>query len=180
MLGYKIIKKGVIDRIKPLGVPIIASEIRSGFSKPAFFVQLMPIGEETNHSITENIVTINIHYFSEDKTDLDNLNMLDKLRKLFTNKLIAGDRNLTLYNKRYDLDDNVLQFRFDLRYTEYIADYNNSIVLPDGEIPPWEGSKPGDIINPDIDPDTGEDTSYEKMKELIIENEVIVDGTTTN
>lgn len=30
----------------------------------------------------ERIITVNIHYFSEDKTDLDNLKMDDKLNML--------------------------------------------------------------------------------------------------
>ena len=118
MLGYEMIKKGVIGMIKPLGINIIASDMRSGFKKPAFFVQLMPISEDSDCDISLNILTINIHYFSDDKTDLDNLKMLTKLRKIFVNCVEFEDRSLTIYDKRYELDENILQFKFDLKYTE--------------------------------------------------------------
>lgn len=118
MLSIVDIKKAIVTKLKPLGINIVASDIRSGFKKPAFFVQIMPIGEDVNSDISINTLTINIHYFSEDKTDLDNLKMIDKLKKIFVNKLEINDRTITISDKRYDIDDNILQFRFDIRYTE--------------------------------------------------------------
>lgn len=112
------IKKAIIDKLKPLGVNIIASEIQSGFKKPAFFVQLMVISEESDADMNVNTLTVNIHYFSEDKTDLDNLKMIDTLRKLFVVTLKTDSRTLTLSDKRHDIYDNVLQFKFDIRYTD--------------------------------------------------------------
>ena len=118
MLSIVDIKKAIVTKLKPCGINIVASDIRSGFKKPAFFVQIMPIGEDVNSDISINTLTINIHYFSEDKTDLDNLKMIDKLKKIFVNKLEINDRTITISDKRYDIDDNILQFRFDIRYTE--------------------------------------------------------------
>lgn len=122
MLSYESIIKGVNSMLKPIGVPIISEEIRSGFDKPAFFVQFMPIGEDTNNSMSESIVTINIHYFSKEKTRVANLKMLGKLREIFKICIYADDRTLTISDKRYDLENNVLQFKFDIRYTESIID----------------------------------------------------------
>ena len=85
----------------------------------------MPVGEDVNSDISINTLTINIHYFSEEKTDLDNLKMIDKLKKVFINKLEINDRTVTISDKRYDIDDNVLQFMFDIRYTEEV--YRESI-----------------------------------------------------
>lgn len=120
MLSIVDIKKAIVTKLKPLGINIVANDIRSGFKKPAFFVQIMPIGEDVNSDISINTLTINIHYFSEDKTDLDNLKMIDKLKKIFVNKLEINDRTITISDKRYDIDDNILQFRFDIRYTEEV------------------------------------------------------------
>lgn len=133
MLSLLEIKKATVNKLEPLGVPIIANDIRSGFDKPAFFVQLMPIGDETDISISTSTVTINIHYFSKEKTEIENLKMLDKLKKIFINKLEVEDRVLTLYEKRYDIDDNVLQFKFDIRYTESAyVDPEDEIIYEDG------------------------------------------------
>lgn len=120
MLSIVDIKKAIVTKLKPFGINIVASDIRSGFKKPAFFVQIMPIGEDVNSDISINTLTINIHYFSEEKTDLDNLKMIDKLKKVFINKLEINDRTVTISDKRYDIDDNVLQFMFDIRYTEEV------------------------------------------------------------
>lgn len=120
MLSIIDIKKAIVTKLKVFDINIVANDIRSGFEKPAFFVQLMPIGEEVNNDISINTLTVNIHYFSKDKTDLDNLKMIDKLKKVFVNKLEVNDRTLVISDKRYDTDDNILQFMFDIRYTEEV------------------------------------------------------------
>lgn len=120
MLSIIDIKKAIVTKLKTFDINIVANDIRSGFEKPAFFVQLMPIGEEVNNDISINTLTANIHYFSKDKTDLENLKMIDKLKKVFVNKIEVNDRTLVISDKRYDTDDNVLQFMFDIRYTEEV------------------------------------------------------------
>ena len=120
MLSILDIKKAIVTKLKVFDINIVANDIRSGFEKPAFFVQLMPIGEDVNNDISINTLTVNIHYFSKDKTDLDNLKMIDKLKKVFVNKLEVNDRTLVITDKRYDTDENVLQFMFDIRYTEEV------------------------------------------------------------
>ena len=114
MLSIIDIKKAIVTKLKVFDINIVANDIRSGFEKPAFFVQLMPIGEEVN------TLTANIHYFSKGKTDLENLKMIDELKKVFVNKLEVNDRTLVITDKRYDTDENVLQFMFDIRYTEEV------------------------------------------------------------
>lgn len=112
-----LIKKGVVQKLQPLG-KVISSDIRNGFDKPTFFVQVMPIGDTTDCNINTSTVTINIHYFPKEKTDLELLKMIDKLKRVFVNVLDVEGRTFTLNDKRYDITDNVLQFRFDITYTE--------------------------------------------------------------
>lgn len=111
------IKKSIVEKLEPLG-KIIANDIRSGFDKPAFFIQLMPLGDTPGVNISTITLMINIHYFPNDKIELENLKMLDNLRKIFIHTLKCGDRVFTLSDKRFDIIDNVLQFTFDIRYTE--------------------------------------------------------------
>ena len=118
MISLVSIKKAIVSKLKKIGIAIISNDIRSGFAKPAFFVQLMPISNDSYNGYQERIITVNIHYFSEDKTDLDNLKMDDKLNSLFVKTLKVNELSLPIYEKRSEIDDNILQFKFDLRFTE--------------------------------------------------------------
>ena len=118
MISLVSIKKAIVSKLKKIGIDIISNDIRSGFAKPAFFVQLMPISNDSYNGYQERIITVNIHYFSEDKTDLDNLKMDDKLNSLFVTTLKVNELSLPIYEKRSEIDDNILQFKFDLRFTE--------------------------------------------------------------
>lgn len=130
MLSLIDLKKAIVENLKPLGINIIANEIKSGFKKPAFFIQLMPISNNTGISMQERIITVNIHYFSEEKTDIANLKMIDTLNNLFINCIKVGDRTLTIYEKREELEDNVLQYKFDLRFTEGVLSQENRESTP--------------------------------------------------
>ena len=63
MLSIVDIKKAIVTKLKPFGINIVASDIRSGFKKPAFFVQIMPIGEDVNSDISINTLKLTINSF---------------------------------------------------------------------------------------------------------------------
>lgn len=116
MIGYIDIKKAITDKLREelSDIKILAMEELSGFDKPAFFVQLIPVNENIYIDYEEKFLTVNIHYFSEEKTDLANLKMLDKLNSVFLNTLKLQDRNITITSKKPAITDNVLQFKFDI------------------------------------------------------------------
>lgn len=118
MIGYVDIKKAVIDvlKLKASAVKVVATEELSGFDKPAFFVQTMPVSDTSSIDYEEKLLSINIHYFSSEKTDLANLKMIDQLNQAYFNTLKIGNRVITLSNKRHQITDNVLQFKFDLEF----------------------------------------------------------------
>ena len=118
MISLVSIKKAIVSKLKKLDISVISNDIRSGFEKPAFFIQLMPISNDSYGEYQERIITVNIHYFSDDKTDLDNLKMDDILNRLFVTTLKIDNNVLTLYEKRSEIDDNILQFKFNLIFTE--------------------------------------------------------------
>ena len=125
MLSLVSLKKAIVEKLRVLNIKIIANEVKSGFEKPAFFISLMPISNDTGIDMQERVITVNIHYFSKEKTDIDNLKMIDKLNNLFINCIKVDDRTLTIYDKREELEDNVLQYKFDLRFTESIKSKND-------------------------------------------------------
>ena len=104
-------------KLEPTGVPVVADDIRSGFEKPAFFVQLTTVSDKEDASI----ITVNIHFFPENKTQLELFKMTDKLNEIFKDYLIQiGKEGLKIDEIRTDYIDNVLQYKFDLRI-EYEA-----------------------------------------------------------
>lgn len=132
MIGYVDIKRSIIDvlKLKVGTVKVVANEEMSGFKPPVFFVQMIPINDTPYRDYEEKLLTVNIHYFSAEKTDLANLKMLDQLNLAFFNALKVGDRVLTLQNKRHQISDNVLQFKFDLQFSNDLdgEDVNNDWV----------------------------------------------------
>ena len=130
MLSLVSLKKSIVDKLRVLNIKIIANEVKSGFEKPAFFISLMPISNDTGIDMQERVITVNIHYFSKEKTDIDNLKMIDNLNNLFINCIEVEDRVLTLYGKREELENNVLQYKFDLRFTESIKTSSDDDFVP--------------------------------------------------
>jgi len=159
MIGYVNIKKSVTDVLEAnaSSIAVIPNEELSGFEPPAFFVQMMPISDTPYIDYEVKLLSVNIHYFSEEKTDLANLKMIDQLNKAFFNVLKIGDRVITLSNKRHQIIDNVLQFKFDL---EFAVDCD--VVEVNGE---W-------LMPTDLDETLGyTDGALELMQELELKEE---------
>jgi hypothetical protein len=120
MIEYADIVAAVQERLK-INFPKVyrpEGSTKSGFDKPAFFVQLVVISENTYNDYSDKIVMIDIHYFAESKKNIEILKMKDNLNKVFKNTLEVKDRRLTLMDKRPQIIDNVLQFKFNLEFTD--------------------------------------------------------------
>jgi hypothetical protein len=161
MIGYVDIKKAVSDvlKVKVSSVRVLPAEELSGFRPPAFFVQLMPISDDAFIDYEEKLLTVDIHYFSAEKTDLANLKMADQLNNTaFFNTLKIGDRVITLKSKRHGIVDNVLQFKFELEFSN-----DCEVVEVNGE---W-------VMANKLDEDLGyTEETVELMQDLVIEEEV--------
>lgn len=99
-----------------------ADEIKEGFDRPCFFVQILPVifnYDTVNFSSNRLMVVIN--YFSRDGTDLENLKMYDELKQAFGTTLAVQGRHLALQDIRTDIADGVLQFKFDLDFFDGIT-----------------------------------------------------------
>jgi hypothetical protein len=131
MIGYADIKSSVLLKLKQKFPDINrpATDIESGFPRPAFFIQLLPIGENDFNDYSEMLLTVNIQYFSKEKTEAANLEMADNLRKAFK-ILNVSERFLEVKEKRFLIQDNVLQYKFDLNFTDgaYLVEVNGEYV----------------------------------------------------
>lgn len=64
-------------------VKIYGSEVKEGFVRPSFFVQLFVESNDLfSDDITENHMTVEIVYFGKEKTGLENLKMYEQLKKV--------------------------------------------------------------------------------------------------
>ncbi|SJO77839.1 phage tail terminator family protein [Clostridioides difficile] len=123
MLKIVSVKKAIVDKLKPLKIKIVANEIRSGFEKPAFFIQIIPVEISNNPGFASNKLIVNIHYFPREKTELENLEMIDRLNVLFQDCILEiNDVELTIEEKNAEIIENVLQYKFNLQVTEIIPE----------------------------------------------------------
>ena len=120
------IKEAIVSLLKSNNPGIngpYGSEIKKGFTRPCFFVQIMPISSEiATKNYSENVVTVEIMYFSSGGTDLENVKMHDTLYSLFSVPLVIGDRKILPRNIRSEtvhdnaMGYNSMSFKIDLNY----------------------------------------------------------------
>ncbi|OPJ58442.1 phage tail terminator family protein [Clostridium oryzae] len=118
MITLEKIKKSVVSALKSQKLKIYGTEIDEGFKRPCFFVQIVGLGSEiVNRNFCENLYTVEIAYFSVDKTDIENAKMYDVLRTIFSEALIVEDRSLICRKLRMSIvEDHVMSFKFDLSF----------------------------------------------------------------
>ncbi|KLU64019.1 hypothetical protein DEAC_c40130 [Desulfosporosinus acididurans] len=120
------IKTAVNTAIKPTGLKTYGNEVKEGFSRPCFFVNVTPVKSETfKKDTSENSVMVEIVYFSQNRTDLENLQMYDTLKGLLTPVLAIGAKKKMISNFRgevIDEIDRIYSVKFDLNYYDGITD----------------------------------------------------------
>lgn len=126
MITLVAIKKAINDVLVPIGLKTYGNEVKEGFSRPCFFVNLIPVTSDTfKKDTSENSLMIEIVYFSANKTDLENLQMYDTLKGILTPTLHVGTRNLLVKNFRaqvVDETDHIYSIKLDLNFYDEIVD----------------------------------------------------------
>lgn len=126
MITLLAIKQAINSAISPTGLKVYGNEIKEGFDRPCFFVNLTPVTSETfKKDTSENSLLVEIVYFSENRTDLENIKMYDALKKIFAPVLVVGDKKKLVRNFRgevIDEEDHIYSIKFDLNYYDEIED----------------------------------------------------------
>lgn len=108
-----------------IGYKVYGREISQGFTRPCFFVELLPTGSDSEtQNFSSNKLTVIITYFQKMSqctgySDLENIKMYDSLKNLFAMNLPVKTRILHPQNARvaYTGENiDILQFSFDLDY----------------------------------------------------------------
>ncbi|RXI70502.1 phage tail terminator family protein [Clostridium tetani] len=97
-------------------VNIYAGEVKEGFKKPSFFVQLFVENNDLfSGEISENSITVEIVYLTVDKIELENIKIYERLKKFFNLPIQICDRKILPRNIRANFND-FLSFRFNLKF----------------------------------------------------------------
>jgi len=120
------IKTSITNVLKTIGYKVYGNEVVEGFSRPSFFSQLIPISSDIFKKYTsENVLMVEIVYYSLGRTDLENLKMYDILKKSFGSNLQIGIRKILIRKFRsevIDEVDNIYSIKFDLNFYDEIED----------------------------------------------------------
>lgn len=120
------IKEAMNNALLPIGLKTYGNEVKEGFSRPCFFVNLTPVTSETfKKDTSENSLMVEIVYFSKNRTDLENLQMYDTLKGILTPMLTIVTKKKLVRNFRaevIDEDDHIYSVKFDLNFYDEILD----------------------------------------------------------
>lgn len=150
MTGYNDIRDAIMKLLKTAypTANIYGEEIQQGFKRPAFFVQLVPGASTTiNIAHRQKSILADVHYFSDavaSERNRDMWNKAEELDAVFGTTLCVEDRNFFIQDAQPEIVDEVLQYQFNLSFTDSRDD---AVVIP-GAAPPGE-TIPDQIILPD-------------------------------
>jgi len=122
MITLKDIKKAINSIIsnKFPDVEIMSTDVKEGFNRPSFFVQLDNVTKDDRLYYFTRDMTVRIYYFPSDRYNynLEVLDVVDGLESIFNLNFNVSDRVITIDNTSYDITDGVLEFDLEFNYTD--------------------------------------------------------------
>lgn len=118
MITYKDVKLAINQQLGKTGIEITSRDVKEGFNRPSFFVQLDNVGRSGDESQVHRSMTVQIYYFPTDRYEysLEVLDMQETLENLFDLKLAVKDRFFNVDEVRTNVVDGVLNASFDLEF----------------------------------------------------------------
>jgi len=115
---------------------IQSSDVKGGFNRPSFFVKLDNPSRDTGLHTVERSMTVRILYFPESRNDyaLELMDVQDQLESAFNLNISVGDRIITIEETRAQVIDGVLEFEFDLEFTEAVEIVDDSELMEELEL----------------------------------------------
>lgn len=129
MITPKDIRISINNQLKKTGIEINARDVKEGFNRPSFFVQLDNSNRYSSPTQIERTLTVRIYYFPTDryKYSIEVLDMQDTLEQLFDLKLKVKDRWLNIEEFNSYVNDGVLNCSFDLEF-EFARDIEKDVI----------------------------------------------------
>lgn len=129
MLTMKQIKLAInemlLENFPDIGIQ--SGDIRKGFKRPSFFVQLDTLGRDSGQFVSDRSMTVRIYYFPTDRNEysIELLEMQDDLEDVFSLNFAVQDRVITIDETRAQEVDGVLEFEIDFEFTDKSAAYKD-------------------------------------------------------
>ncbi len=121
MITYKDIKKAVNGLLtKEFNIELNSNDVKEGFIRPSFFVSFDNQTKSSTLTQIEKSLTIRINYFPSDRygNSIELMDMQEQLENLFDIKLPVKDRRLNIVDVTSTVTDGVLDFSFDIEFSE--------------------------------------------------------------
>ncbi|MFJ8529966.1 DUF6838 family protein [Bacillus sp. NPDC094106] len=121
MITYKDIKKAINSLLtKKFAIDINSNDVKEGFARPSFFVQLENSERSGDASQVYKSLTVQIYYFPSNRYDysIEVMEVQEQLENLFDLKLKVLDRFFNIDNTSATTTDGVLSFSFDIAFYE--------------------------------------------------------------
>ena len=120
MIEIKDIQTSVAKLLKRNGYTVIASEVKEGFSKPACFIEVMPVSVSVQNQFSELITdSVEISYFPVIETKEELIETAENFKKIFLYTPIkVDDRYLSVNEISFDTDKSALLVYFELEFLQ--------------------------------------------------------------
>ena len=120
MIEIKDIQTAVAKLLKKNGYTVIASEVKEGFSKPACFIEVMPVSVSVQNQFSELITdSVEISYFPAIETKEELIETAENFKKIFLYTPIkVDDRYLSVNEISFDTDKSALLVYFELEFLQ--------------------------------------------------------------
>lgn len=120
MIEIKDIQTAVAKLLKKNGYTVIASEVKEGFSKPACFIEVMPVNVSVQNQFSELITdSVEISYFPAIETKEELIETAENFKKIFLYTPIkVDDRYLSVNEISFDTDKSALLVYFELEFLQ--------------------------------------------------------------
>jgi len=120
MIALKDIQTAVADMLKKIGYTVTANEVTQGFTKPTFFVDVLPVSTALQGKAYEMVtVSVELTYFPEIETREELVRMAENIKKIFLYESIqVQDRFLSTDEIVFDNENSTLLAYFELTFMQ--------------------------------------------------------------
>ena len=123
-VSIKDIQKVITLKLRELNIEVYANNVKEGFNTPCFFVNVEKFENSLeNSNCVKRYLDIYIRYINENISDIEKIEIIEKLENLFLKTLSVNDRVFTLHNKSFSRDENdYIEFNFGIEYYQFLED----------------------------------------------------------
>jgi hypothetical protein len=117
-------------------IEIQSEDVRQGFNRPCFFVQLDNDDRDTRLYVTERSILVRIHYFPTNRYEysLEIMDIQDGLESIFNLNFKVETRVITINETRAQTIDGVLEFEFDFEFVDPVETIEEGDLMGDLEL----------------------------------------------